>query len=94
MQGPNPFEGVPANGMRCAVRPAADPDATFAIRVAAMQQAHWNNGSGPGRPVCLDPERRPCIHAILVQVGKDTPLQQRPGRICCKALIGSQAFSH
>ena len=50
-RGPNPFEGVSANGMRGAVRPVA----TFATKVAAMQQAQWNNGSGPGRPVRIEP---------------------------------------
>jgi len=67
-QGPNPFEGVPANGMRGAVRPAAAA-ATFASRIAAVQQAQWNNGSnGPGRPVSTEPWY--CSAVVLAYVSQ------------------------
>ena len=71
MQGPNPFEGVPANGMRCAVvRPVA-ATATFAAKVAALQQAHWNSASGPGRPVSRLTLSRPLVLGHThVDVGK------------------------
>jgi hypothetical protein len=52
LQGPNPFEGVPANGMRCALRLVAAPGIVAAKPVVAQQP----QGSEPsGHPVSSRP---------------------------------------